>query len=572
MENGKIIHISEFILPADAKQIAPVRARFIEFLLSLGLDSSEKEGWKLTFTEAVNNAIEHGSQDDPTKQVAVRWWSTLNSVWLETQDQGPGPDESKTENPTLPEDPLAEGSRGLFIIHHFSDNFLHWRSKEGYICRIGKTYERLNDVMPQNAEMDAILDELSDCYESLSLYDRMAETLVEDERVDRFIASSLEIFMDSRDYDAIHIEIRSSRVSPEYQWIRGLPTHAQFGQLAGEFWLALEEQDSLSWHGKKSKPLFAKTESYPVGGCVPIYVNDEVVGLIAAAYTDPGANIRSNDLRNLRALADIIGISLARAVSQRERDEQKRIATELTIATKLQHQLLPIDQAPPKIPGYDLFIQSISALEIAGDFVEVRQNSAGEFLGCIIDVMGKGVSAAILAGIFRSQFIAYSERGGKLVSFLEGANKALEIQLGDATMFITAFVFKLNTSSHELTYVAAGHPPALLFRKSSGHKEELSSKGPPIGLFKEIEYAEKSIQLEPEDRIMIVTDGLYEFTTGTSEIYGWEAMVDWFESHKAVEPAAFWSDFHQLIVDTRTKQQIEQEDDETILILTRNKA
>jgi serine phosphatase RsbU (regulator of sigma subunit)/anti-sigma regulatory factor (Ser/Thr protein kinase) len=570
MENEKIIHISEFHLPADQKKIGPVRARFIEFLLSLGLDNREKEGWKLTFTEAVNNAIEHGSRDDPSEQIAVRWWSTEKSVWLETQDQGAGPDESKTENPSLPEDPLAEGSRGLFIIHHFADHFVHWRSKCGYIGRIGKTYDRLNDVMPQNAEMDAILDELSDCYESLSLYDRMAETLVEDERVDRFVASSLEIFMDSRDYDAIHIEIHQAKTSPEYQWVRGLSTHAYFGKLNQELWSMLEKQDSLSWHGKSDCPPFAKTDPYQVGGCVPIYVNDEVVGLIAAAYTDQKAKIRSNDLRNLRALADIIGISLARAVGQRERDEQKRVATELTIATKLQHQLLPINQSPPKIPGYDLFIQSISALEIAGDFVEVRQTSSGEFLGCMIDVMGKGVSAAILAGIFRSQFIAYSERGGKLVTFLEGANKALETQLGDATMFITAFVFRLNTSSDELTYVAAGHPPALLFRKSGDHRVELASKGPPIGLFNEIEYAEETIGLEPGDRIMIVTDGLYEFSSEPGEIYGWENMVAWFERHKYTEPKAFWEEFHELIVNTRNKRNIEQEDDETILILTRH--
>ena len=141
-------------------------------------------------------------------------------------------------------------------------------------------------------------------------------------------------------------------------------------------------------------------------------MNDELVGVISAAYESDDVTIRSNDLRNLRALADIIGIALSREGMQRERDEKKRLATEISIATKLQHQLLPIDKAPPTLPGYDLFIKSLSALEIAGDFVEVRQSSDGEFLGCVIDVMGKGVSAAILAGIFRSQFLAFSERGG----------------------------------------------------------------------------------------------------------------------------------------------------------------
>jgi serine phosphatase RsbU (regulator of sigma subunit)/anti-sigma regulatory factor (Ser/Thr protein kinase) len=569
-DSDSVIYLSECKICADPKQIPAVRARFIDFLLSLGIDDAEKEGWKLTFTEAVNNAIEHGSMDDASKSVSIRWWSNEKSVWLETQDDGAGPDEEKAENPSLPEDPLAEGGRGLFIIHNFSDNFLHWRSKEGYIARIGKTYSRLNNVMPQNSEMDAILDELSDCYESLSLYDRMAETLIEDERVDKFIESSLEIFMDARDYDAIDIEVRDPEQSTEYEWIATLDVHAAFGRLHEECWQQLEDQESISWRAGSGKVPFTGEDMHPVGGAVPIYVNDLIVGLIAIAFESLEHTIRSNDLRNLRALADIIGIALSRAVMQRERDERKRLATEINIATKLQHQLLPIKKEPPSIAGYDLFIDSISALEIAGDYVEVRQNSSGEYLGCIIDVMGKGVSAAILAGIFRSQFLAFSERGGKLVTFIESANKALETQLGDATMFITAFVFKLNNSAHELSYVAAGHPPAILFRKD-GASEQLESKGPPIGLFKEIEYAEETLTMQPDDRLLIVTDGLYEFSTSKTGIFGWDAMVEWFEENKSRPPETLWGNFHRLIVETREKLGIEQEDDETILILTRKK-
>ena len=159
----QLIYKKENTIPADAKQVGPIRARFIEFLLSLGIDDTEKEGWKLVFTEAVNNAIEHGSKNDPEKTVTICWWSTKTSVYIETQDQGKGPNVSKTEAPALPEDPLSESGRGLFIIDNFADKLTHWYSKEGYILRICKNYKHLNDVMPQNAEMDAILEELSDC-------------------------------------------------------------------------------------------------------------------------------------------------------------------------------------------------------------------------------------------------------------------------------------------------------------------------------------------------------------------------------------------------------------------------
>lgn len=563
----KALNISTHKLSADPAGISVVRARFIEFLLSLGLDDSEKEGWKLIFSEAANNAIEHGSKNDPSKEVSIHWWMNDNSVWLETRDAGQGPAQEKTIDPQLPDDPLAEGGRGLFIINNFADSFQHWRSELGYIARIGKKYPRLNNVVPANPEMDAILDELADCYESLSLYDRMTETLISDERVDRFIASSLELFMDSRDYDEIDIEIRSPEDAVEYGWITELDSYTTFGALVREHWKSLEEEESLSWNSSENSPF--TSEEFSSGGVVPIYVKDDAIGLIATAYTDNERSFRSNDLRNLRAVADIIGTALSRALMQRDHDERKRLATEINIATKLQHQLLPIDKPPPSIPNYDLMVRSKSALEIAGDFVEVIQSRDGDYVGCVIDVMGKGVSAAILAGIFRSQFLAYAHRGGKLSTFVEDLNKALEYQLGEATMFITTFAFKLDHATHELDYVAAGHPPALLLRKS-GETEHLISDGPPIGLFGDIPYPGNRVKLLPEDRLIVVTDGLYEWSTSPSEIYGWEPMVEWFESNRDKTPTCMWKELQQLIVDSRKNQNIDQEDDETILILTRN--
>lgn len=564
----RVIHLKENTLHADMKCIEPVRSRFIEFLLSLGIDDTEKEGWKLAFTEAVNNAIEHGSDNNPEKIIKIRWWSAQSSVYVETQDQGEGPDRLKAETPALPEDPLSESGRGLFIMHNFADELTHWYSKEGYILRICKNYEHLNDVMPQNPEMDAILEELSDCYESLSLYDRMAENLVEDERVDHFIESSLEMFMDSRDYDAINIELRYPDQFKEYKWISKLPTHAAFGNLKNNYWDSIEQQEALTWQSNSNVGLFTKLNGLCVGGCVAIYVNEQVVGLIAAAYADPKKTMRTTNLRNLRALSDIIGTALSRAILQREQDEKKRLATEINIATKLQNQLLPVNSKPPAVDGYDLFTQSLSALEIAGDFVEARIDNDGNYLCCVIDVMGKGATAAILAGIFRSQFIAFSDQGGTLKKFIERTNKALNTQLGEATMFITAFVFRLNPSTHEFSYVVAGHPPALLL-KSNGETQTLTSGEPPIGLFDDIEYAEKSLRLNSGDRMVIVTDGLYEWSTLQNDIFGWNNLVNWVEAHRNNSPDDLWDQLHALIVDSRLQQGILQEDDETILILTR---
>jgi anti-sigma regulatory factor (Ser/Thr protein kinase) len=150
MNSEASLSIYAYQFSADPQIIPDVRSKFIEFLLSLGLNDTEKEGWKLTFTEAVNNAIEHGSYGLPEKIISARWWAQGNSIWLETQDEGPGPSKEQQATPRLPADPLAEGGRGLFIIHNFSDTHEHWISASGYTAQMGKHYERLNNVTAQN--------------------------------------------------------------------------------------------------------------------------------------------------------------------------------------------------------------------------------------------------------------------------------------------------------------------------------------------------------------------------------------------------------------------------------------
>jgi serine phosphatase RsbU (regulator of sigma subunit)/anti-sigma regulatory factor (Ser/Thr protein kinase) len=567
MPEESALYITEFKQVADVKQVAPVRARFIEFLLSLGLDDREKEGWKLVFTELTINAITYGCHRSQECEIYVRWWSINGSIWLLVQDPGQGPPDERTLNPTLPEDPLAEGGRGLYIVNEFVDTFDHWRCSRGYIAQVSKSYKRLNDVLPPNEEMDAILEELSDSYESQSLYQIMAAHLAKDERVDLSVQSVLDDFMDGRDYTAIHLEIYACCENPVYTRLSEINSYGCLGNILEDARNLLRENGSINWSPTYKYSPFTALDKYPTGCAVPLYADNHIIGTIAVGCVCENHLISSKDIHNLRGLSDIIGVLIDRALRDSVKGEQKRLETELSIATDLQQKLVPIDKQAPNIPGYELFFSSLSALEVAGDFVEVRQSRSGEYVGCVIDVMGKGVSAAILAGIFRSQFIAYSNRDGDLDIFLESVNQALEIQLEGATMFITAFVFKLNLESNDFTYAAAGHPPALFFA-ADGRMEKLISTGPPVGLFPKLQFAQKQISLSPGDRIVIVTDGLYEWTQG-EDIFGWENMVEWFATNRQLSAEALWTGLQAIMLCARKQQSIEQEDDETLLILTR---
>jgi serine/threonine-protein kinase RsbW len=75
----------------------------------------------LAVTEAVDNAIEHGNQNNPNKAVELSYKTSPIDVTFTVADQGYGFDPANVSDPTNPKN-QAEKGRGLFVMKHLADN------------------------------------------------------------------------------------------------------------------------------------------------------------------------------------------------------------------------------------------------------------------------------------------------------------------------------------------------------------------------------------------------------------------------------------------------------------------
>jgi serine/threonine-protein kinase RsbW len=75
----------------------------------------------LAVTEAVNNAIEHGNQNNPEKTVQISYTSSPQEVIFTVSDQGQGFDLKQVPDPTQPESKDPEAGRGIFVMKHLAD-------------------------------------------------------------------------------------------------------------------------------------------------------------------------------------------------------------------------------------------------------------------------------------------------------------------------------------------------------------------------------------------------------------------------------------------------------------------
>ncbi|MEJ0054656.1 MAG: ATP-binding protein [Bacteroidota bacterium] len=75
----------------------------------------------IAVTEAVNNAIKHGNNNDTSKNVTLTLSMEETTIKFRVEDQGAGFNYANLPDPTSPENLEKPGGRGIFLMKHLSD-------------------------------------------------------------------------------------------------------------------------------------------------------------------------------------------------------------------------------------------------------------------------------------------------------------------------------------------------------------------------------------------------------------------------------------------------------------------
>ena len=202
-----------------------------------------------------------------------------------------------------------------------------------------------------------------------------------------------------------------------------------------------------------------------------------------------------------------------------ERSEKERIGTELSIATRIQAQLLPSIFPPfPDRSEFDIFASMLPAKEVGGDFYDFFFLDRNNLAVVIADVSGKGVPAALFMVIAKILIKNSACSGKSPAGVFESVNNTL-CENNDAGMFVTAFMGYLDLSSGNFVYVNAGHNPPLVKRKAGDYEFIKSKPCLVLAGMEDTLYSEDEIILEPGDSVYLYTDGVTEAMNGNREFF-----------------------------------------------------
>lgn len=553
--NGKLITI-----PSRLDRVDFLREEFGIFLRDCALGEEEIDTWKLVLSEVVVNAIVHGSGANPEKRVVVQWQARSGEVMLEVRDTGSGLPLDAEGMAVLPEDPLSANGRGLFLIRQFADEWEHWRGADGYRQVIVRKHAGLEPQQRDDSVLEQTVVELTQCYESLAAFYRLGEGLVRSETVGHFLKGAAEDLFKVVPCDEFLIVLGPFPQEVVLEDLRKLPfVSVQCpGGIVEE---VFKSGDEFVWESTEEVKEDTLLQPCSCGFAGSIQAAGTFVGVLVLGRKNHRQYLQARDLNTLRTFCDLLGIAIANASNLVVRTREQRALRELEIASELQQTLLPIPSGK-KTDRWQLTAQRLSARDISGDYLEMWEMPDGRLLLVVVDVMGKGVPAAFLACMLRTALHLSMEFHYELRQLMEDLNTVLYDQVGAASVFATCCMARIQPDLSSMEVVNAGHCPLILQRAETGGVLTVEPSGTPLGIFKDTRYQMVKQDLFPGDRIILFTDGLYEWESGDG-IWGWEKWVDLVQQYRERPAEELWAGLQSLMMESRAGEP--RQDDETFM-------
>ncbi|MCL4477093.1 MAG: SpoIIE family protein phosphatase [Nitrospirae bacterium] len=384
---------------------------------------------------------------------------------------------------------------------------------EGYMRNIEKKVDDLKLLI----EVSTLLSSTLELDELMPLVMEKAKNVMD--------AEACSILFYNRETDKLEFEVAMCGEDSASEILKKTVTLDMGQGIAG--WVAENRQPLIIDDVRKDNRFFQdadKITGFTTRGiiAVPLIGRSGLIGV--AEVINPGK--KDFDPEIFQLLCRQFAIAIENARYHKESIQRERLRQQLEIAASLQKSFLP--ESPVLKKGKaTVSALNISASRVGGDiydFIEPVDGTLGILIG---DVSGKGISAALYMAKFISDFRHVSLQIDRPDLTLNKLNAlASRAPMG---MFLTAIYGILDLAKGNLLLSVAGHPPFIRISRGEATVTTVPS-GPPLGIVP-TEYPVTPIPLEIGDRLLFLTDGVFDAKNRGGERIGFEKIADFTREH-----------------------------------------
>lgn len=247
---------------------------------------------------------------------------------------------------------------------------------------------------------------------------------------------------------------------------------------------------------------------------LPVTENGRTIGILTARDLMGFANEHLNRMVDERTTE-------LREANERLENRDAELRYHMTMAGKIQSRLLP--ETTPRLPEIECAAYYRPLDPLGGDYYDFAAPTDRHLGILIADATGHSIPAAMIALMARTAFTVAARTATSPARVLSGMNRQLHGLSGEH--FVTAFYGIFDRTTRSFTFANAGQPYPFRLHGKEARCETLAARGLMLGIMEEADYEEKTVQLEPGDRLLFYTDGLQDCRDETGQYFGAENIA-----------------------------------------------
>lgn len=218
-------------------------------------------------------------------------------------------------------------------------------------------------------------------------------------------------------------------------------------------------------------------------------------------------------------VASRIRTHVAAALREAElKNQLEQVNHDLDIARSIQQDLLPAQS--PILENFEVAGWNEPANQTGGDYFDWQSLPDGRLAISLGDATGHGIGPALVSALCRAYARASLIVDDEHHQVLDRLNRLLAADLS-ANRFVTFALVFLDPTKSEVEILSAGHGPILWYKHATQKVENLEAQGIPLGMIAGVSYEKALVKrLAPNDMIVLVTDGFYEWENKNGEEFG----------------------------------------------------
>jgi sigma-B regulation protein RsbU (phosphoserine phosphatase) len=248
---------------------------------------------------------------------------------------------------------------------------------------------------------------------------------------------------------------------------------------------------------------------------VPLIYQGKAIGVLDLEHTKR-AYFTEDHMRTITTLAAQVAIAIENArLYERVAEQERRLELDVAMARELQFRMLPAES--PHLYRAQIAARFVPAHAIGGDFYDFVRYSGERTAFAIGDVSGKGVAAALYAGLAGGILRSSAASEPSAAEMLALVNSSL-VERPVAAQFVSMIFAIWDDREGTLQIANSGLPRPIYCR--GANPEVIQATGLPLGLFEDAEYEELTLTPEPGDLCVFISDGIIDARNRDGDGFG----------------------------------------------------